>query len=96
MSETPPEDPPMEPPAVGDTLPEPPREPLLPDGGDMAAGPVRVDRHLLEFLVCPVTRGPLVYDARRQELVSVGAHLAFPIRDGIPVMLIDEARRIED
>ena len=48
---------------------------------------------MLEFLVCPVTRGPLVYDAERQELVSSGAGLAFPINNGIPVMLIDEARR---
>lgn len=55
-----------------------------------------VDRRMLEYLVCPVTRGPLVYDAARQELVSRGAHLAFPIHGGIPVMLIDEARRLDD
>ena len=54
------------------------------------------DRRMLEFLVCPVTRGPLVYDAHRRELVSRGAGLAFIIRDGIPVMLADEARRLED
>lgn len=59
-------------------------------------GETRVDRRLLEFLVCPVTRGPLVYDAERQELVSRGARLAFPIQHGIPVMLIDEARSLED
>jgi hypothetical protein len=53
-------------------------------------------RRMLEFLVCPVTRGPLVYDAERQELVSRGAGLAFPINNGIPVMLIDEARRLDD
>jgi uncharacterized protein YbaR (Trm112 family) len=53
------------------------------------------DRHMLEFLVCPVTRGPLVYDAGRQELVSKGAGLAYPIHDGIPVMLIDEARKLD-
>lgn len=59
-------------------------------------GPVQIDRRMLEYLVCPVTRGPLVYDARRQELISRGAHLAFPIHGGIPVMLVDEARRLED
>jgi uncharacterized protein YbaR (Trm112 family) len=51
---------------------------------------------MLEFLVCPVTRGPLAYEAARQELVSKGAGLAFPINNGIPVMLVDEARRLED
>jgi uncharacterized protein YbaR (Trm112 family) len=51
---------------------------------------------MLEVLVCPVTRGPLVYDAARQELVSQGAGLAFQIHNGIPVMLVDEARRLED
>ncbi len=54
------------------------------------------DRHMLEALVCPVTHAGLDYDADRQELVSKGAGLAFPIRDGIPVMLIDEARRLDD
>ena len=54
-----------------------------------------VDRRLLEILVCPVTRGPLVYDAVRRELVSKGAGLAFQIHDGIPVMLIDEARKLD-
>lgn len=51
---------------------------------------------LLEILVCPVTKGPLVYDKQAQELVSKGARLAFPVRDGIPVMLEDEARRLEE
>ncbi|WP_072747426.1 Trm112 family protein [Oceanicella actignis] len=51
---------------------------------------------MLEALVCPVTQGPLVYDRARQELVSRAARLAFPIRDGIPVMLVSEARRLED
>lgn len=50
------------------------------------------DRRMLEALVCPVTRGPLSYDADRQELVSNAAHLAYPIRGGIPVMLASEAR----
>ncbi|MFY0621885.1 MAG: Trm112 family protein [Pelagimonas sp.] len=50
------------------------------------------DRRMLEALICPVTQGRLDYDAEKQELVSRGANLAFPIRDGIPVMLVDEAR----
>lgn len=53
------------------------------------------DRRMLEALVCPQTHGPLVYNAQKQELVSKAAHLAFPIRNGIPVMLIDEARNVE-
>ena len=52
------------------------------------------DRRMLEALVCPVTHAVLSYDAEKQELVSKAAHLAFPIRDGIPVMLEDEARRL--
>lgn len=55
-----------------------------------------VDPRLLELLVCPLTKGPLDYDAARQELVSRQAGLAYPIRDGIPIMLADEARRLED
>lgn len=55
-----------------------------------------VDRRLLELLVCPMTRGPLEYDAERQELISRGANRAYPIRDGIPVMLLEEARILED
>ena len=55
----------------------------------------RVDPHMLEMLVCPVTKTLLRYDAARQELISDKAHLAFPIREGIPIMLVDEARRIE-
>jgi hypothetical protein len=51
-----------------------------------------VDKKLLEILACPVTKGPLIYDKARQELISRGARLAYPIRDGIPVMLEDEAR----
>ncbi len=53
-----------------------------------------MDTKLLEILVCPVTKGPLVYDRAKQELVSKSARLAYPIRDGIPVMLEDEARRL--
>ncbi len=54
--------------------------------------PVKIDPALLEMLVCPLTKGPLIYDAKRQELISRSANLAYPIRDGIPIMLIDEAR----
>ncbi len=54
-----------------------------------------VDPKLLEILVCPLTKGPLEYDAQRQELISRSAKLAYPIRDGIPIMLPEEARRID-
>ncbi len=57
--------------------------------------PTRVDPRLLEILVCPLTKSTLEYDAARQELISRSARLAFPIRDGIPIMLPEEARRIE-
>lgn len=55
----------------------------------------RPDPRLLEMLVCPLTRGPLRYDPARYELISDKAGLAFPIRNGIPIMLIDEARPLE-
>ena len=55
-----------------------------------------VDPKLLEILVCPVTKGPLEFDSTRQELISRSAKLAYPIRDGIPIMLVDEARSLED
>jgi uncharacterized protein YbaR (Trm112 family) len=54
-----------------------------------------VDPKLLEMLVCPVTKGPLVFDREKEELVSKSARLAYPIRDGIPVMLEEEARRLK-
>ncbi|HEX9301702.1 MAG TPA: Trm112 family protein [Casimicrobiaceae bacterium] len=54
-----------------------------------------MDPKLLDILVCPVTKGPLVFDRQKQELISKSARLAYPIRDGIPVMLEDEARRLE-
>lgn len=54
-----------------------------------------VDRKLLEILVCPLTKGPLEYDAARQELVSRKAKLAYPIREGIPIMLPEEARKLD-
>ena len=55
-----------------------------------------VDPKLLELLVCPLTKGPLTYDKQNYELVSAQAKLAYPIRDGIPIMLVDEARSLED
>jgi uncharacterized protein YbaR (Trm112 family) len=55
-----------------------------------------VDPKLLEILVCPVTKTTLRYDRERQELISEKARLAFPIRDGIPIMLADEARALDD
>jgi uncharacterized protein len=55
----------------------------------------RIDPRLLEILVCPVTKTTLEYDAEKQELISRAAKLAYPIRDGIPIMLPDEARPIE-
>jgi hypothetical protein len=55
-----------------------------------------VDKKLLEILVCPVTKGPLIYDRDRQELISKSARLAYPIRDGIPVMLEEAARILTD
>ena len=60
------------------------------------AAPSTVDPKLLEILVCPLTKGPLRYDAQAQELISERARLAYPIRDGIPIMLVDEARRLVD
>ncbi|MCD8515047.1 MAG: Trm112 family protein [Burkholderiaceae bacterium] len=55
-----------------------------------------MDTKLLELLVCPVTKGPLVYNRDTQELISRSARLAYPIRDGIPIMLENEAREITD
>ncbi len=55
-----------------------------------------VDPKLLEILVCPVSKAPLRYDAERQELISDQAELAYPIRDGIPIMLVEEARRLDE
>lgn len=54
-----------------------------------------IDPKLLEILVCPLTKAPLRYDAAKQELISEQAKLAYPIRDGIPIMLVDEARDLE-
>lgn len=57
--------------------------------------PVSVDPRLLEVLVCPVTRGKLTYDRDANELISAGAKLAYPIREGVPIMLTEEARQID-
>ena len=55
----------------------------------------QADRRMLEALVCPLTHAPLSYDAEAQELISKAAHLAFPIRNGIPILLEEEARKID-
>ena len=55
-----------------------------------------MDAKLLEILVCPVTKGPLIYDKKNSELISKSARFAYPIRDGIPVLLEDEARKLAD
>ena len=70
----------------------PPDRPTAPAG---AVDPKHVDPKLLEILVCPLTKGPLEYDSAKQELISRKAKLAYPIRDGIPIMLPEEARRLE-
>ena len=54
-----------------------------------------IDPKLLEILVCPLTKGPLNYDREKQELVSKQAGRAYPVRDGIPIMLVDEARKLD-
>jgi uncharacterized protein YbaR (Trm112 family) len=67
------------------------------DPAPPADRPVRkTDPRLLELLVCPLTRAELIYDAERQELISKPAKLAYPIRDGVPIMLPEEARKLKD
>lgn len=66
-----------------------PAEPML-------ALTAEIDPRLLEILVCPVTHGPLDYDRERAELISRGAKLAYPVRDGVPIMLPEEARELAD
>jgi uncharacterized protein YbaR (Trm112 family) len=66
------------------------------DGTKAPAPAGRTERRLLELLVCPLTRDTLIYDAERQELISRAAKLAYPIRDGVPIMLPEEARKLED
>lgn len=68
--------------------------PKMPEGAK--APKMEVDPKLLEILVCPVTKTTLRYDRERHELISDKARLAFPIRDGIPIMLTDEARSLDD
>ena len=67
-----------------------------PDGEPPEPARSSIDRKMLEALVCPVTQGRLRYDAAQAELISPTARLAFPIRNGIPIMLASEAREIED
>ncbi len=62
----------------------------------MSETEARVDPKLLEILVCPVTKAALSYDAEKQELISKAARLAYPIKNGIPIMLADEARELSD
>ena len=85
---------------MSETPPNPPSASAEPatEGNIAASGsadPKLVDRKLLEILVCPVTKGPLEYDAEKQELISRAAKLIYPIRDGIPIMLPEEARPLE-
>ncbi len=61
-----------------------------------SAPPVPIDPRLLDVLVCPLTKGPLVYDRAANELISRAAGLAYPIRDGIPIMLPEDARRLDE
>jgi uncharacterized protein len=78
---------------------------MIEDASEIGAAPeneagrpqegTRIDPKLLEILVCPLTKTTLEYDAEKQELISRSAHLAFPIRDGIPIMLPEEARKID-
>jgi uncharacterized protein YbaR (Trm112 family) len=70
-----------------------PRNPREPEMNDRPAS--TVDPKLLEILVCPMTKGALEYDSAKQELISRSAKLAYPIRDGIPIMLPEEARRLD-
>jgi uncharacterized protein YbaR (Trm112 family) len=77
-------------PALPKPVPAPPPDPIE------APRSPPVDPRLLEILVCPVTKGPLRYDRARNELISAAAGLAYPIRDGIPIMLPEEARQLAD
>lgn len=76
-----------------ESAPEPAAEPATDPAARAAAG---FDRRMLEALICPRTHATLEYDAERHELISRNAGLAYPIRDGIPVMLVDEARSLDD
>ncbi|MEM8921397.1 MAG: Trm112 family protein [Pseudomonadota bacterium] len=63
---------------------------------DAAKSDDGVDPRLLEILVCPASRGPLIYDREANELISRKARLAYPVRDGVPIMLVDEARELDE
>ena len=63
---------------------------------DIPGAPERLDPRLLELLVCPVTKGPLIYDEAAQELISQKARLAYPIKNGVPLMTVDAARQLDD
>jgi uncharacterized protein YbaR (Trm112 family) len=78
-------------------MPEDDRPNRLTEGSDAIAAPERpgTDRRLLEILVCPATKGPLEYAASANELISRLANLAYPIRDGVPIMLPEEARPLD-
>ena len=65
-------------------------------GQSLETAGTRTDRHLLEFLVCPVSKSRLTYDAVRLELLSERARLAYPIRDGVPLMTVESARRLDE
>ena len=67
-----------------------------PAGQAEGPAPSPIDPRLLEILVCPLTKGPLEYDRAAGELISRQAGLAYPVRDGIPIMLVDEARKLDD
>jgi uncharacterized protein YbaR (Trm112 family) len=75
---------------------EQPELPMEPADDEARGAPAGIDPRLLELLVCPLTKGPLRYDRMRQELISDQAGLAYPIRDGIPIMLVEEARTLEE
>lgn len=62
----------------------------------MTDAPHAIDPRLLELLVCPLSKTPLRYDEKAQELISEAVGLAFPIRDGVPIMLVDEARKLDE
>lgn len=66
------------------------------DQGDNAPRPEAPDPKLLELLVCPLTKTPLIYNAQRSELISKAARLAFPIKSGIPLMTVEAARHLDD
>jgi hypothetical protein len=71
-------------------------QPDPPPPADLPALTAEIDPRLLEILVCPVTHGPLEFDREKAELISRSAKLAYPIRDGVPIMLPEEARELDE